>query len=165
MKIVVTCFFFILMTLCGNAFAGQFSEIELVDGGIILGEVISHSDGIYIVRSNSLGTLKVKESEIRLIRLKYSSSKKKEIVSTPGGTVSPDMQALQKSMMDDKEVMGQVMSLQKDPKMQALLKDPEFMKAINSGDISTLMANPKFIELLNNPEIREIQKTVLKPNR
>ncbi|MBT3258019.1 MAG: hypothetical protein HN366_16415 [Deltaproteobacteria bacterium] len=55
------------------------------------------------------------------------------------------------------------MSLQKDPKMQELLKDPVFMKAINSGDISDLMANPKFIELLNNPEIREIQKKVLKP--
>jgi len=65
--------------------------------------------------------------------------------------------------MDDKEVMGHVMSLQKDPKMQELLKDPVFMKAINSGDISDLMANPKFIELLNNPEIREIQEKVLKP--
>jgi hypothetical protein len=77
--------------------------------------------------------------------------------------VSPEIESLQKSMMDDKEVMGHVMSLQKDSKMQELLKDPAFMKAINSGDISTLMTNPKFIELLNNPEIKGIQKKVLKP--
>ena len=163
MKIVGACFFFILMTFSCNAFAGQLSEIELVDGGVIFGEIISHSDGVYIVRSNSLGTLKVKESEIRLIRLKSRSSTEKKIVSTPGGSVSPDIQALQKSMMNDKEIMGLVLSLQKDPKMQELLKDPDVMKAINSGDITTLMSNPKFIELLSNPEIQEIQKKVFAP--
>jgi len=165
MKIAVTCFFFILMTFSCNAFAGQFSEIELVDGGIIFGEIISHNDGVYTVRSNSLGTLKVKESEIRLIRLKSGSSTVKEIVGAPGGSVTPDIQAFQKSMMNDKEIMGLVLSLQKDPKMQELLKDPDIMKAIDSGDTTTLMSNPKFIELLNNPEIKEIQKKVLTPNR
>ena len=164
MKIVVICFFFILMALPCNAIAGQVSEIELVDGGVILGEIISHSDGVFVVRSNSLGTLNVNQSEIRLIRLKSPTSTEKENVSAPGGSVSPDIQALQKSMMNDEEVMGLVMSLQKDPKMQALLKDPDVLKAINSGDIATLMANPKFIELLNNPEIKEIQKKVLTPD-
>ena len=163
MKIVVTWIFLILMSVSYNVFASQLSEIELVDGGIILGEIISKSDGVYVVRSDSLGTLKIKESEIRLIRVGSGSPTEKEIVSSPKGAVSSDIQSLKKSMVNDDEVMGLVMSLQKDPKMQELLKDPDIMKAVSAGDITTLMSNPKFIELLNNPEIKEIQKKVLTP--
>ncbi len=166
MKILSYCFFLFLLSFSCNAFGKQVCEIELVDGGVILGEIVSHNNETYVLRSKSLGTLNVKESEIRVIRFESQSSdgtEKAKIVDGPREGVSPDVESLKKSMMDDKEVMGQIMSLQKDPKMQELLKDPEFMKAINSGDISTLMANPKFIELLNNPEIREIQKKVMEP--
>ena len=69
MKIVIAWVFLILMTFSSNLFAGQLSEIELIDGGVILGEIISKSDGVYVVKSESLGTLKVKESEIRFIRV------------------------------------------------------------------------------------------------
>ena len=163
MKIAVAWLFLIFMTFSGNLFAGQFSEIELVDGGMIRGEIVSKNDGVYVVKSDSLGTLKVKESEIRIIRIGSAGAMEKEIVSPPKGAAASEIQSLQQSMMNNDEVMGLIMSLQKNPKMQELLKDPEFMKAINSGDISTLMANPRFIELLNNPEIKEIQKKVLTP--
>ena len=69
MKIAVACFFLILMAFSSHLFAGQFSKIERVDGGIIRGEIVSKSDGVYVVKSDSLGTLKVKESEIRIIRV------------------------------------------------------------------------------------------------
>ena len=161
--LLVIFFFLILMTFSSNLFAGQLNEIELVDGGIILGEIISKSDGVYVVKSESLGTLKVKESEIRFIRVGSAGAMEKEIVSPPKGAAAPEIQSLQQSMMNNDEVMGLVMSLQKNPKMQELLKDPGFMKAVSAGDISSLMANPKFIELLNNPEIKEIQKKVLTP--
>jgi len=163
MKIAVVWFFLIFMTFSSHLFAGQFSEIELVDGGIIRGEIVSKSDGVYVVKSDSLGTLKIKESEIRIIRVGSAGVTEKEIVSPPKGASASEIESLQQSMMNNDEVMGLVMSLQKNPKMQELLKDPAFMKAISAGDISTLMANPKFIELLNNPEIKEIQKKVLTP--
>lgn len=144
-----------------NVSAGQLSEIELVDGGIILGEIISHSHGNYIVRSNSLGTVKINESQIRVISLTSGSSTEKEIAHSPGQSLSPDIQSLQSSMMNNKEIMGLVMSLHNDPEMQALLKDPDIMAAVQSGDISSLMSNPKFMKLLNNAKIKEIQKKVL----
>ena len=144
-----------------NVCAGQLSEVELVDGGVILGEIISHSNGNYIVRSNSLGTVKINESQIRVIRLTSGSSTEKEITHSPSRSLSPDIQSLQSSMMNNKEIMGLVMSLQNDPEMQALLKDPDIMAALQSGDISSLMANPKFMKLLNNAKIKEIQKKVL----
>jgi len=167
MRILYGLFFFFLASFSCNALGGQVCEIQLVDGGVILGEIISHNDGNYVVRSNSLGVLKVKESEIQVIRFGShpadDRSKKKEIIDGPRKGVSAEMESLQESMMNDKDVMEKVMRLQNDPKMQELLKDPGFMKAINSGDIPTLLANPKFMELLNNPEIKEIQKEVLKP--
>ncbi|MBC8179481.1 MAG: hypothetical protein H8E19_18915 [Deltaproteobacteria bacterium] len=162
-KLLVTAVFFFLSALFCNAVAGQSSEIELVDGGVIFGEIISHSDGVYVVMSNSLGTVSVNESEIRLIRPQAGNSAKKEILRTPGGSVSTDLKTLQKSMMNDKEIMGLVLSLQESPEMQELLKDPDIMEAINSGDISALMSNPKFRKLLKNPEIEEIQKKMLAP--
>ena len=161
--LLVIFFFLILMTFSSNLFAGQLNEIELVDGGIILGEIISKSDGFYVVKSESLGTLKVKEAEIRFIRMESAGATEKGIASPPKGAAASEIQSLQQSMMNNDEVMGLVMSLQKNPKMQELLKDPGFMKAVSAGDISSLMANPKFIELLNNPEIKEIQKRVLTP--
>jgi len=163
MKIVVAWFFLIFMNFSGNLFAGQFSKIELVDGGIIRGEIVSKSDGVYVVKSDSLGTLKVKESEIRIIRVGSAGVTEKGIVSPPKGASASEIQSLQQSMMNNDEVMGLVMSLQKNPKMQELLKDPDIMKAVSSGDITTLMSNPKFMEFLNNPEVREIQKKVLTP--
>jgi len=163
MKVAVAGFLLVLMAFYGNASAGQLSEIELVDGGIIRGEIVSQSDGVYVVKSDSLGTLKVKESEIQFIRMGFAGATEKEIVSTPKGAAASEIQSLRQSMMNNDEVMGLVMALQKNPKMQELLKDPDFMKAVSAGDITTLMANPKFIELLNNPEIKEIQKKVLTP--
>jgi len=164
MKHIVTWLFFFLIAVSCNASAGQLSEIQLIDGGTILGEVISQSNGVYIVKSNSLGTVKINESQIRVIRLTSGSSREKEIVNSPGRSVSPQIESLQKSIMDNKEVMGLIMSLQNDPEMQALLKDPDIMAAVQSGDIAALMSNPKFMNLLNNTKIKEIQKKVLSQN-
>ena len=163
MKTLVTWFFLILMAFSSNAFAGQLSEIELVDGGVILGEIVSKTDGVYVVESRSLGTLRVKESEIRLIRVGSAGPTKKKIVSAPNDPAGSEIESLKRSMMNNDEVMGLVMSLQKDPKMQELLQDPDIMKAVSAGDITTLMSNPKFMELLNNPKIKEIQKKTLDP--
>lgn len=163
MKIVTALVFLVFLTASQNLFAVQLSEIELVDGGIISGEIVSKRDGVYVVKSRSLGTLKVKESEIRSIRVAPAVAREKETVSTPKGTAPAEIQSLQESMMNNDEVMGLVLSLQNDPQMQELLKDPDIMKAVSAGDITALMSNPKFIELLNRPEVKEIQKKVLTP--
>lgn len=166
MKILNTCLFLFLVLFSSSAFANQACKIELVDGGVILGELVSHEEGTYKVRSKSLGMLTVKESEIRVIHFEShhgESAIKKKAMNSPEQGVPPEIESLQESMMNDQDVMSRIMTLQEDPKMQELLKDPEFMKAVYSGDIQTLMANPKFMELLNNPEIQEIQKKVLKP--
>ncbi len=164
MRSFFICLLLFLLAFSGNASGNQFCEIELVDGGVIVGELISHSKGVYKIDSKSLGPLTVNESEIRTIRFVSepdASLDRDQFKNGPPKAVSPEIQSLQKSMMNDKDIMSRINSLQNDPKFQELLKDPEFMKAIYSGDLQTLMANPKFMELLNNPEIKEIQQKVL----
>jgi hypothetical protein len=75
-----------------------------------------------------------------------------------GGGIGPDVQGMVTKMQGDEEIMYLINSLKDDPEMQAILNDPETMKAISAGDLSALMANPKIMELLNNQKVREIQK-------
>ena len=72
-----------------------------------------------------------------------------------------DMQALQNTMMNDKEIMNLILTLQNNPDMKKILEDPDILNAVNSGDISALTANPRFMELMNNQIIKQIRQKVL----
>jgi hypothetical protein len=54
--------------------------------------------------------------------------------------------------------MTLIRSMQNDPEMQALLRDPATIGAIQAGDFGSLANNPVFLKLLNNPRVREIEK-------
>lgn len=147
----------ILFTSAITANAGEAREIELIDGSIITGEVLSLTGGIYTIKSDSLGTIKLDESKIRAIRAKSAGNgARKDVLSASGGEV----RSLQEKMMSDKEIMSLIQSLQNDPEFQRILEDPEVMMAVNSGDIAALMANARFMKLLNNSTLREIQSKV-----
>jgi hypothetical protein len=61
-------------------------------------------------------------------------------------------------MLQDQGVMEQIRALQHDPEMQALLSNPDIIRAVQSGDYSVLVTNPAFLQLLNNPRVQEIGK-------
>ena len=132
-----------------NAFGGEIKEIELKDGSVIYGEIVSFGGGTFAVRSNSFGTVEIDESKIRAIRSKVPVSGKGD-----------QIQQIQQRMMSDKEVVQMILSLQNDPDVQKILQDPEIMKAVNSGDINALLSNPKFMKLLENPTIQDIRERV-----
>lgn len=136
--------FFILQQA---AVAGEMRTIELIDGSIISGEVLSLRKGIYTIKSNSLGTISVEDSKIRTIRPVSA-------VKTPAA----ESKALQEKMATNAEVMDLIRSLENDPDFKKVLEDPEIMKAVNAGDVAALTANPTFMKLLNNATVKEIQK-------
>jgi hypothetical protein len=158
MKAVIISCFLSLALFTTSAAAGEKREIELKDGSVVSGEVLSLTNGIYTIRSDSLGTVKLEESKVRAIRSipPVTSGASAEAVSASAGEV----RSLQEKMMSDKEVMGMIQSLQNDPDFQKLLEDPEVLKAVQAGDIATLLGNPKFMNLLNNPTVKDIQKKV-----
>jgi len=138
-----------------TSFAAEIKEIELTDGSVITGEVLSLNSGVYTIKSGSLGTIKIHDAKVRAIRPKSASS------SQPSGQ-NGDVQSLQGKMMNDQEVMSMIQSLKDDPQFVKILEDPEIINAISAGDTAALMANPKFLQLMQNPTVRNIQKKVTK---
>ncbi len=160
---VILIFLTMLMviSICA-AHAGESAEVELVDGSVVYGEVVSLKNGIYTIKSDSMGTFVISKSKIRAIRFR-SQRVNKGIRENPQGTdKSIDVQGIQKSLLADQDIFKIILSLQNDPEIQKILNDLETMKAVQSGDIQSLMSNPKFMELLNNPKIKAINKKVAK---
>ena len=80
--------------------------------------------------------------------------------SDNNGSAAPNVEELKERMMKDEGIMALVLAMQNAPEMQALLNDPAIIRAIQTGDIGTLINNPDFMRLLNNPRVREIEKKV-----
>jgi hypothetical protein len=150
-KLAIFLLVVILLLTAHSAPAAETREIEMSDGSVVTGEVLSLSKGIYTIKSDSLGTIKIDESKVRVIRPRGSGTSQ-----SSGG----DVRSLQNKMMNDQEIMSMIQSLQNDPEFKKLLEDPDIMQAVSAGDISALMANPKFTKLLNNSTVQDIQKKV-----
>lgn len=61
---------------------------------------------------------------------------------------------LQGALLANPSSRDQVMSLQDDPQMQAILNDPALMRAVQSGDLGALMNDPRIQALESNPTVR-----------
>ena len=132
----------------------EIREIELTDGSVIAGEIVSLSGDVYTVRSATLGTIQIEESKVRTIRRKTATG--------AAGASAGQIKSLQDKMINDPETMHMIQSLQNDPDFQIILQDPEIMKAVQNGDLATLMANPQFMGLLNKQTLQEIKNKTAK---
>jgi hypothetical protein len=140
--------------MAAGAPAAEVKEIELTDGSIITGEVLSLSSGVYTIRIGSLGTLKIDDAKIRSIRPQTSSPSPRQAGQTA------EIKTLQDKMLGSGEIMGMIESLKDDPEFRKALEDPEILKAVETSDIASLMSNPKFLKLLQNPTVQDIQQKV-----
>ena len=164
MRLASMSFFFVMGLAVCTAYAGEMKEVELNDGTVITGEIVSLNNGVYTIKSESLGTTKLSESKVRSIRMKGSSRVSGDRNVSPQNPNSADADAqarsLQQKMVNDKEVMDKIHSLENDPEFQKILEDPAVMRAVNSGDVAALMANPQFLKLMNNRTVQEITSKV-----
>ncbi len=153
----ITCFLCLMLFAAGTG-AGELKVIELKDGSVIAGEVVSLTGGTYTIRSDSLGMIKLEESKLRAIRPK--SPEKGGASGGQAAAQGNDTQVLQQKMMSDEKIMDMIQSLRDDPDFKKVMEDPGVMKAVRDGDVSALLANPQFMKLLNNPTVKEIEKKV-----
>src|ERR1700690_630930 len=107
MRLFTTCFAMVLVLAIRSVSAGEIREIELSDGSIVSGEVLSLSKGIYTIKADSLGTIKLDESRVMIIRPRSLSRSGDAGRKNAGG----ETESLQGRMMGDKEIMGLIQSL------------------------------------------------------
>ena len=140
----------------GICTAGK-GELELKDGSVIRGEIVSASGGVYRIKTDSLGVISVEESKIRNIRLGEGSNG----TSGKGASGLIDSQAidaLKDRLMNDEEMMSRITALANDPGFQEIMNDPEILKAVAGNDVQALLSNPKFKRALENQKIKEIER-------
>lgn len=144
--IVSLLFLFLLASISFAGSAG--SRVELVDGTIINGEVISMTNARYIIRSPTLGQIELPQSSIRTIQPTGNTA--------PSSSANEDIQVIQQQIVASPELMQLVTVLMSDPEIQKALKDPEFMQLIMSGNLQALKDDPRTLRLMNNPSMQAI---------
>ena len=150
-----TIFLLLFMTLPVAVHAEELQEIVLIDGSVIVGELVSLTNGIYTIKTATLGDLKVEDARVKTIRNK--SGRMAEPVKSSG---QQEILAIQQKMLADESIMQLILVLQNDPGFQDILQDESIMKAISSGDFNALMTNPKIVKLMNNSSVQEIKRKV-----
>ena len=150
---------FLLAVLCGGVFGGEPGEIELIDGSVIHGEIVSFKEGVYTIRSDAIGPIEINESKIRTIRFSSRETGPQAADHSTPEPINTESQALQRALMSNEQILPLMLSLQNDPEIQAILNDPDIMDAVLAGDLQKLMSNPKFMELLDHPKVQQIQDT------
>ena len=135
----------------GTAGAGPAQSIELVDGSVVHAEVLSLNDGIYTLRSESLGQMRIPATQIKSITASSTTT-------APISSKAVQVDALRRSLEQDPDVMGKLKTLQNNPLLDNILNDPTTMRAIQAGDFDSLMNNSKIKALMEHPTIREISQ-------
>jgi len=129
-------------------------EILLKDGSVIKAEILSFEDGVYSLRSETMGELRLQDSAIETIRLPDDGRRK--LAGADSKDRQKNVKNLQSSMLSSPALLSMIFALQDDPDVQDILRDEEVMGLIMTGDMDTLEHNPQFIRLMENPKIRAI---------
>jgi hypothetical protein len=165
----------LLAVLCPLAAPVRAADVRVTlrDGSVVVGEIDSLRDGVYTLRSATLGPVQLKQSDIRHIDMTAgAAAPPARAAAAPKGT-SPEsgspqgasapaartqVEALQQRILGNDAVLSSVIALQDDPQFQAVLNDPAIADAIRAGNLDALVGNPTFRSLLDNPKVREINR-------
>jgi len=159
---------FLLAVFCSplSTYGETLREIELTDGSILRAEIVSMSNGVYRLRSDALGEIEIPEHRIKVIRSleepitgTQMDTESEAIFSLPTATIpppAPSTEDLQQVLQQDPAAMEKILSLQGDPLVQSILDDADTLRAIEAGDIGTLLNDPKIRALMSHPTVRDL---------
>ena len=143
----------LLALALGFSGPGGAAVIHLNDGSVVRGEITELRNGVYSVASETLGRLEIKQSDVDTIS--YGGAR----AARPGGqNAKSEIRQIQVGLASDASIMSMIQGLQNDPQLMEILADPEIMRAVQAGDLGTLMANEKFMALMNNSKVKAITR-------
>ena len=136
--------------------------IQLEDGSSLRGEVVSLQNGVYTIRTQSLGLIMLNAARVTSINGISAANTSKPAKSRSTGSETIEFDAIRALMMSNVDIMTSILDLHNDPELKAVLSDADIMRAVQNFDIEALTNNPKFRQLMDHPKIRQIQKQVRK---
>lgn len=148
-----------VFSISPGCFAGM-REIQLNDGSVITGEVLSYTNGVYTIKSEALGVLSINDSQVRSITSKGGTRNSTATQTNASQNISSQRKDMEQKMMSDPEIINEILSLKDDPEIKKILQDPDIIQAVNDNDIQKLASNPKFLSLMNNPKVQEIERKI-----
>ncbi|MFA4933892.1 MAG: hypothetical protein WC574_05625 [Candidatus Omnitrophota bacterium] len=160
-KNIILCLF--LLTLYAYAFCGQASRIELTDGSVISGEIVSYLNGVYLIKTTSFGEVKIKADKIAKIdpaSYQATGAPAGNSAKPAGDLTQSGVDAYGKKLMSNPENAALITGLAADSQLQEIANDPQIQAAAKSGDIQALMKNEKFMDIVNNPKMQEAIKKI-----
>jgi hypothetical protein len=160
MKIFIRILIFVMVLFGGRIPDAGCAQIELKDGSIMSGDVVSLNNGIYTIRTGSLGTISIPISQVRSIV--NAGPRSDETKNGSDRIYHPkfegQVKSLQEQMTGDEELTKGIMSLMDDPEYIDIIQDQDILEAIRTGDTEKLQANPKMNRLMKNPKFMKIYK-------
>jgi hypothetical protein len=144
---------------CGTAHGGPLRAIELVDGSIIVGEILSADHGTYTVGTTTFGTVTLKDSDIHAITAREVADPH-ELSGALSKRDAQTLEIIQQRILADPQIANSLNALKDAPEMQQVLQDPDIMDAIRKGDLEYLKANPRIGELMRNPTVQDLYKNL-----
>jgi hypothetical protein len=132
--------------------AGPQQDIELTDGSVVRAEVIALDHGIYSLRSDSLGEIKIPAAKINSITKRSLAAG----TAAAAGADRAQLDELRQSLVRDPATLGKIESLQNEPVVKDILNDEQTMRAIHAGDLDALMNDPKIKALMEHSTVQEI---------
>lgn len=128
-------FFFI----SGAAFAGSLKEIQLSDGSVIKGEIVSYANGVYHIKSDALGTFNLEDA--RVVSITSLAEEPSNAIANIASTETVYSNGIDLEMQTG-EIAGQMLN---DPEtwrlIQKLQNDPSMMKILNEFLFSLRIRN------------------------
>ena len=149
--------FLLLWIVSYASHAGVVSKIKLLDGSVIQAEIISFANGVYKLRSEMLGTLSIAEDRVQSIRPNKSQTPGMlEKLKSSDFSVGKKVQGLKQKLASDPKTMEMLLDLGNDPSMIGVLNDKDLMRAIQQGNLSTVIKNPKIQKLMKSKTVGEV---------
>ena len=154
---ICTSIFLFSWVVFSASHAGVVNQIKLVDGSVIQAEIISFSNGVYKLRSEMLGTLSIAEDRVQSIRPNKSQTPEMlEKLESSDPSVGKKVQGLQQKLTSDPKTMEMLLDLGNDPSMIGVLNDKDLMRAIQQGNLSTVIKNPKIQKLMKSKAVGDV---------
>jgi len=150
-----------LQTVAQDAPRKQVIEVTLTDGSTIKGMMVGTDNGKVLIKTDSLGVVKVALDHI--VRLGPPLTKRAEKLATSSpDMVSPEqLKLIQTSLLSDPAVFGTLLSLADDPDLIKIMSDPKVMAIVTSGDLEAAQSNPDIKRVMSNPRIKALVESLV----